>query len=133
MEKRTKDNPWKLKTPPLTSDYEMYIDEKDGKEIIVCVVGSTVLHYDYRCLKDLHAMLKKYGDWMELGSKDEKQEAVEGTVEYWARSPKNPIGSWYGLKEGFKGRFAMYIPPLMEQLGLAEVEHNPRNNRMRAK
>lgn len=133
MEKRTKDNPWKLKTPPLTSDYEMYIDEKDGKEIIVCVVGTTVLHYDYRCLKDLYAMLKKHGDWMELGSKDEKQEAVEGTVEYWARSPQNPIGGWYGLKKGFRGRFGMYIPPLMEALGLAEVEHNARNNRMRAK
>lgn len=133
MEKRTKDNPWKLKTPPQTSDYEMYIDEKDGREIIVCVVGSTVLHYDYRCLKDLHSMLKKHGDWMELGSKDEKQEAVEGTVEFWARSPQNPIGGWYGLKKGFRGRFGMYIPPLMEALGLAEVEHNPRNNRMRAK
>ena len=133
MEKRTKDNPWKLKTPPLTSDYEMYIDEKDGKEIIVCVVGTTVLHYDYRCLKDLHAMLKKHGDWMELGSKDEKQEAVEGTVEFWARSAQNPIGGWYGLKKGFRGRFGMYVPPLMEALGLAEVEHNPRNNRMRAK
>lgn len=133
MEKRTKDNPWKLKTPPQTSDYEMYVDTKDGKEIIVCVVGSTVLHYDYRCLADLHAMLKEHGDWMELGSKDEKQEAVEGTVEYWARSPQNPIGGWYGLKKGFRGRFAMYIPPLMEALGLAEVEHNARNNRMRAK
>ena len=133
MEKRTKDNPWKLKTPPLTSAYEMYIDEKDGEEIIVCVVGTTILHYDYRCLKDLHAMLKKHGDWMELGSKDEKQEAVEGTVEFWARSPQNPIGGWYGLKKGFRGRFGMYIPPLMEALGLAEVEHNPRNNRMRAK
>jgi len=133
MEKRTKDNPWKLKTPPLTSDYEMYVDKKDGKEIIVCTVGTTVLHYDYRCLEDLHAMLKKHGDWMELGSKDEKQEAVQGTVEHWARSSKNPIGGWYGLKKGFKGRFAMYIPPLMEVLGLAEVEHNPRNNRMRAK
>ena len=133
MEKRTKDNPWKLKTPPQTSEYEMYVHEKDGKEIIVCTVGTTVLHYDYRCLKDLHAMLKKHGDWMELGSKDEKQEAEEGTVEYWARSSKNPIGGWYGLKKGFKGRFAMYVPPLMEALGLAEVEHNPRNNRMRAK
>ena len=133
MEKRTKDNPWKLKTPPQTSDYEMYVDEKDGKEILVCTVGTTVLHYDYRALADLHAMLKKRVDWMELGSKDEKQEAVEGTVEYWARSPENPIGGWYGLKKGFRGRFAMYIPPLMEELGLAEVEHNPRNNRMRAR
>jgi hypothetical protein len=133
MEKRTKDNPWKLKTPPQTSEYEMYVDERDGKEILVCTVGSTVLHYDYRALADLHAMLKKHDDWMELGSKDEKQEAVVGTVEYWARSPENPIGGWYGLKKGFRGRFAMYIPPLMEELGLAEVEHNARNNRMRAK
>ncbi|RPI91877.1 MAG: hypothetical protein EHM40_14500 [Chloroflexi bacterium] len=133
MEKRTKDNPWKLKTPPQTSEYEMYVDEKDGKEILVCTVGTTVLHYDYRCLADLHAMLKEHGDWMELGSKDEKQEAMQGTVEHWARSPKNPIGGWYGLKKGFRGRFAMYIPPLMEEVGLAEVEHHPRNNRMRAK
>lgn len=133
IEKRTKDNPWKLKTPPQTSEYEMCVDTKDGKEILVCTVGTTVLHYDYRALNDLQEMLKKHGDWIELGSKDEKQEAVEGTVEYWARSPKNPIGGWYGLKKGFKGRFAMYIPPLMEELGLAEVEHNPRNNRMRAK
>jgi len=133
MEKRTKDNPWKLKTPPQTSEYEMYVDTKDGKEIIVCTVGTTILHYDYRALQDLYEMLKKHGDWMALGSKDEKQEAVEGTVEYWARSSKNPIGGWYGLKKGFRGRFAMYIPPLMEELGLAEVEHNARNNRMRAK
>jgi hypothetical protein len=132
MEKRTKDNPWKLKTPPQTSDYEMYVAEKDGQEIIVCTVGKTVLHYDYRCLADLHAMLKEHGDWMLLGSKDEKQEAEPGTVEYWGRTPENPVGGWYGLKKGFRGRFAMYIPPLMEALGLAEVEHNKRNNRMRA-
>lgn len=133
MEKRTKDKPWKLKTPPQTSSYEMYVDVKDGREIIVCTVGTTVLHYEYRCLADLHAMLKKHGDWMDLGSKDEKQEVEAGTVEDWARSPKNPVKGWYGLKKGFRGRFAMYIPPLMEALGLAEVEHNPRNNRMRAK
>ena len=132
MEKRTKDNPWKLKTPPQTSDYEMYIDEKDGKEIIVCVVGTTVLHYDYRALADLHAMLKKHGDWMPLGSKDEKQETEEGTVEHWARSPKNPIKGWYGLKKGLRGRFGMYVPPLMEALGLAEVTHDAKGNKMRA-
>ena len=132
MEKRTKDNPWKLKTPPQTSEYEMYIGEKDGKEIIVCTVGTTVLHYDYRSLADLDAMLKEHGDWMELGSKDEKQEAQEGTVEYWARSSDNPIGGWYGLRKGYRGRFAMYLPPLMEALGLAEVTHDKRNNRMRA-
>lgn len=132
MEKRTKENPWKLKTPPQTSEYQMYVDQKDGKEIIVCTVGTTVLHYDYRCLADLHTMLKKHGDWMLLGSKDEKADAVEGTVEYWGRSANNPIGGWYGLKKNFRGRFAMYIPPLMEELGLAVVEHEKKNNRMRA-
>lgn len=132
-EKGTKDAPWKLKTPPGTSDYEMYKDVKDGKEVIVCTVGKTVLLYDARCLKDLHEMLKKHGDWMELGSADEQKPAKEGTVEAWGRSPKNPVGGWYGLKKGLRGRFGMYIPPLMEELGLVELEHNPRNNRMRAK
>ncbi|ACS98912.1 DUF6855 family protein [Paenibacillus sp. JDR-2] len=128
----TKENPWKLKTPPLTSEYEMYKDEKDGKAIIVCTVGKTVLHYDYRCMDDLYAMLKEHGDWIELGSADEQKPAKDGTVEAWGRSPENPVGGWYGLKKGLRGRFGMYIPPLMEALGLAEVEHNPRNNRMRA-
>ena len=133
MESRTKENPWKLKTPPGTSDYEMYIDQKDGKKIIVCTVGKTVLHYDYRCINDLYEMLKKRNDWMLLGSADEQKPAAEGTIEAWGRSSKNPIGGWYGLKKGLRGRFAMYIPPLMEALGLAELEHNPKNNRMRAK
>ncbi|WP_284644009.1 DUF6855 family protein [Paenibacillus silviterrae] len=128
----TKENPWKLKTPPQTSEYEMYKDEKDGKAILVCTVGKTVLHYDYRCIDDLHAMLRQHGDWIELGSADEQKPAKEGTVEAWGRSPENPIGGWYGLKKGFRGRFGMYIPPLLEALGFAEVEHNPRNNRMRA-
>jgi hypothetical protein len=132
MEKRANENPWVLQTPPQTSTYEMYVDEKDGREILVCTVGTTVLHYDYRALADLHEMLKAHGDWMLLGSKDEKQDAVEGTVEHWARSEDNPLGGWYGLKKNFRGRFAMYIPPLMEALGLAEVEHGSRNNRMRA-
>ncbi len=133
QEIRTKDNPWKLKTPPNTSEYEMYIDEKDGKKIIVCTVGKTVLHYDYRAINDLYEMLKKHNDWMLLGSADEQKPAQEGTVEAWARSTENPVGGWYGLKKGLRGRFGMYIPPLMEVLGLAEVEHNPRNNRMRAR
>jgi hypothetical protein len=129
----TKEKPMKLKTPPLSSDYTMHADEKDGKEILVCTVGKTILQYDARCLDDLHAMLKKHGDWMELGSADEQKPAKEGTVEAWGRSTKNPSGGWYGLKKGFRGRFGMYIPPLMEALGLAELEHNPRNNRMKAK
>ncbi len=129
----TKENPWVLQTPPLTSEYTMHKDVKDGKDILVCTVGKTVLHYDYQCLDDLHKMLKKHGDWMELGSADEQKPAKDGTVEAWGRSPDNPAGGWYGLKKGLRGRFGMYIPPLMEALGLAEVEHNPRNNRMRAK
>ena len=133
IESRTKENPWKLKTPPLTSDYEMYIDQKDGKKIIVCTVGKTVLHYDYRAINDLYEMLKKHNDWILLGSADEQKQPAEGTVEAWGRSAKNPIGGWYGLKKGLRGRFGMYIPPLMEALGLAELEHNPKNNRMRAK
>ncbi len=131
--KGTKEDPWKLKTPPGTSDYEMYKDIKDGKEVIVCTVGKTVLLYDAKCINDLHTMLKKHGDWMELGSADEQKPAKEGTVEAWGRSTKNPNGGWYGLKKGLRGRFGMYIPPLMEALGLAELEHNPKNNRMRAK
>jgi hypothetical protein len=129
----TKESPWQLQTPPLTSDFTMHKDVKDGKEILVCTVGKTVLQYDARCLTDLHTMLKKHGDWMELGSADEQKPAKEGTVEAWGRSPKNPVAGWYGLKKGLRGRFGMYVPPLMEALGLAEVEHNPKNNRMKAK
>lgn len=132
MEKGTKTNPWVLKTPPLSSEFTIHRDVKDGTDILVCTVGKTVLHYDARCINDLHAMLKAHGDWMLLGSADEKKEAKPDTVEAWGRSSDNPIGGWYGLKKGFKGRFGMYIPPLMEELGLAEVEHNKRNNRMRA-
>ena len=129
----TKEKPLKLKTPPLTSDFTMHVDEKDGKEILICTVGKTVLHYDTRCLEDLHAMLKKHKDWMELGSSDEQKPAKEGTVEAWGRSAKNPVGGWYGLKKGLRGRFAMYIPPLMEALGLAEVTHEPKGNKMKAR
>ncbi len=132
MEKGTKTNPWQLKTPPLTSTYEMYRDVKDDKEVIVCTVGKTILLYDARCLADLHTMLKAHGDWMELGSADEQKTAKDGTVEAWGRSEDNPMGGWYGLKKGLRGRFGMYIPPLMEELGLAELEHNPKNNRMKA-
>lgn len=132
MEIGSKSNPWKLKTPPLTSEFEMYKDVKEGKEILVCVVGKTILHYDYRCLNDLHSMLKTHGDWMELGSADEQKPAKEGTVEAWGRSETNPVGGWYGLKKGFRGRFGMYIPPLMEFLGLAELTHNPKGNLMRS-
>lgn len=111
----------------------MHVDEKDGKEVLVCTVGKTVLLYDIRCLEDLHTMLKKHGDWMELGSADEQKPAKDGTVEAWGRSENNPVGGWDGLKKGLRGRFGMYIPPLMEALGLAEVTHDPKGNKMRAK
>jgi hypothetical protein len=128
----TPEDHWVLKTPPQTSEYEMWLDTVGGRDVIVCQVGKTILHYDKRCLDDLHAMLKEAGDWVELGSADEQKDAKPGTVEAWGRSADNPVGGWYGLKKGLRGRFGMYVPPLMEELGLAEVEHNPRGNRMRA-
>lgn len=128
----TKENPWLLQTPSGSSAYQMYRDETADPPVLVCTVGKTVLRYDLRCLEDLHAMLKAHGDWMPLGSADEQKDAAAGTVEAWGRAPDNPVGGWYGLKKGLRGRFGMYIPPLMEALGLAEVEHNARNNRMRA-
>ena len=126
----TKQSPWQLTTPSGSSEYQMYRDEAAGA--LVCVVGKTELRYQLRAIEDLHAMLKKQGDWMLLGSADEQKPAAEGTVEAWGRSPKNPVGGWYGTKKGLRGRFGMYMPPLLEALGLAEVEHNPKNNRMRA-
>ena len=129
----TQAKPWKLTTPSGSSEYQMYRDEAADPPALICVVGSTVLRYHLRCIEDLHAMLKAKGDWMPLGSADEQKPAAEGTVEAWGRSPKNPVGGWYGLKKGLRGRFGMYVPPLMEARGLAEVEHNPKNNRMRAR
>ena len=129
----TKEDPWILKTPPGKSEYQMYRDESADPPALICVVGKTILSYQLRCLEDLHAMLKSHGDWMPLGSTDEQKPPKEGTVEAWGRSIENPVGGWYGLKKGFRGRFANYIPPLVEHLGLAELEHNARNNRMRAK
>jgi hypothetical protein len=128
----TKDDPWVLKTPPGTSEYTMYRDETLDPPALVCQVGKTQLRYHLSCIDDLHAMLKAHGHWMELGSADEQKPAKPDTVEAWGRSESNPVGGWYGLKKGLRGRFGMYLPPLLEELGLAELEHNPRNNRMRA-
>jgi hypothetical protein len=128
----TKDDPWVLTTPPGTSEYTMWRDEDADPPALVCQVGSTKLTYRLRAIEDLHAMLKERGDWMPLGSADENKTAADGTVEAWGRDPANPVGGWYGLRKGYRGRFGMYLPPLLEALGLAEVEHNPRNNRMRA-
>ncbi|MGH3579760.1 MAG: DUF6855 family protein [Mycobacterium sp.] len=128
----TRDDPWTLKTPPGTSEYQMYRDESASPPALVCVVGKTVLGYQLRCIQDLHAMLKTAGDWVPLGGADEQKPAAEGTVEAWGRSPTNPVSGWYGTKKGLRGRFGVYVPPLLEALGLAELEHNPKNNRMRA-
>jgi hypothetical protein len=131
--KGTAASPWTLSTPPGTSDFEAWRDEAADPPALVVQVGKTQLRYHLRCLDDLHAMLKKHGDWMLLGSADEQKPAAEGTVESWGRSAKNPVKGWYGLKKGLRGRFGMYVPPVLEALGRAEVEHNPRNNRMRVK
>jgi hypothetical protein len=128
----TREDPWQLTTASGTSTYEMYRDESLDPPALACTVGTTQLRYRLRCLDDLHQMLKERGDWVALGSADEQKPAADGSVEAWGRSADNPVGGWYGLKKGLRGRFGMYVPPLMEALGLAEVEHNPRNNRMRA-
>ncbi len=129
----TKEDPWRLKTPPGTSEYEMYRDEAADPPQLVCQVGSTRLTYHLRAIEDLQAWLKEQGDWVPLGAADEQKDAADGTVEAWGRSDSNPVGGWYGIRKGYRGRFGMYLPPLLEALGLAEVEHNPRNNRMRAR
>ncbi len=129
----TKDDPWVLRTPPGTSEYRMYRDDEADPPQLVCQVGSTRLTYDARAVSELHAMLTAHGDWVPLGAADEQKAAADGTVEAWGRSPENPRSGWYGLRKGYRGRFGMYLPPLLEALGLAELEHNPRNNRMRAR
>jgi hypothetical protein len=128
----TPDDPWQLKTPPLSSDYTLHRDESVDPPLLVCQVGSTKLTYLARAVDDLHAMLVAHGDWMPLGSADESKPAAEGTVEAWGRSESNPVRGWYGQRKGYRGRFGMYLPPLLEALGLVELEHEARNNRMRA-
>jgi hypothetical protein len=130
--KGTKESPWALKTPPGTSDYEAHRDPEAEPPALVVQVGKTQLRYHLRCVEDLYAMLVERGDWVPLGSADEQKPAVDGTVEAWGRAPDNPVQGWYGLKKGLRGRFGMYVPPVLEALGLAEVEHQPKNNRMRA-
>jgi len=128
----SKDDPWQLTTPPGTSGYSIYRDDTKEPPILVCQVGKTTLTYQARAIDDLHAMLVEAGDWVPLGGADEQKPAAPGTVEAWGRSEENPVGGWYGLKKGLRGRFGVYMPPLMEALGLAEVTHDAKNNRMRA-
>ncbi len=128
----TPGDPWQLTTPPGTSSFQAYRDPDADPAALVVQVGTTQLRYHLSCIEDLHRMLVAHGDWMPLGNADEQKPAAEGTVEAWGRSDTNPIGGWYGIKKGLRGRFASYVPPVLETLGLAEVEHHPRNNRIRA-
>jgi hypothetical protein len=128
----TKEKPWSLRTPSGLSEFFAYRDPASDPAALVVRAGATELRYHLRCIEDLQAMLRTRGDWVTLGSADEQKPASAGTVEAWARSPDNPVGGWYGLKKGLRGRFANYVPPVLEVLGLAEVEHNPKGNRMRA-
>jgi hypothetical protein len=129
----TRENPWQLTTAPGTAEYTMYRDEAADPPQLVCQVGSTRLAYHLRAIEDLHAWLKAQGDWVPLGAADEQKPTVAGTVEAWGRDESNPVGGWYGLRKGYRGRFGMYLPPLLEALGLAELTHDPKNNRIRAR
>ena len=127
----TAGDPWILTTPPGKSEFDAWRDETADPPALMIRVGSTTLSYRLRCVDDLHTMLLEHGDWIHLGNADEQKEATRGTVEAWARSTDNPVGGWYGLRKGYRGRFGNYVPPVLEHLGLAEVEHAPRNNRIR--
>ena len=126
-------SPWKLKTPPGTSDFEAWRDEAAAPPALVVQVGKTQLRYHLRCVEDAVAMLRKHGDWLALGSADEQKPAADGTFEAWGRADNNPVKGWYGIKKGLRGRFGMYVPPVLEALGLVELEHNAKNNRVRVK
>ncbi len=128
----TREDPWVLKTPSGGAEFVAFRDPALDPPALVIKAGTTELRYHLRAIQDLHAMLKAHGDWMLLGNADEQKPAADGTVEAWARSESNPVGGWYGLRKGYRGRFGMYLPPVMAKLGLAEVENQARNNRMRA-
>ena len=132
MAEGTKDDPWQLVTAPGSSEYTMYRDEDSDPPALVCQVGSTTLKYHLSAIDDLHTWLKEQGDWVPLGAADELKPAADGTVESWGRSEANPVGGWYGLRKGYRGRFGMYPPPLLEALGLVELTHDARNNSVRA-
>ena len=129
----TEDDPWELLTAPGKAAYTMYRDEAADPPTLACQVGTTRLTYQLRAIDDLHAWLSEQGDWVDLGAADENKPAPEGSVEAWGRSPDNPVGGWYGLRKGYRGRFGMYAPPLLEALGLVELTHDARNNRVRAR
>jgi len=128
----TREDPWQLTTAPGTSSYQMWRDEAADPPALVCQVGSTQLKYHLSAIDDLAAWLTAQGDWVDLGAADEQKDAKDGTVEGWGRASDNPVGGWYGLRKGYRGRFGMYLPPLLEALGLVELTHDPKNNKVRA-
>jgi len=128
----TPDDPWQLTTAPGSSSYTMYRDETSDPPALICQVGSTRLSYRLSAIDDLDAWLREQDDWVPLGAADEQKAAPAGSVEEWGRSDTNPVGGWYGLRKGYRGRFGMYLPPLLEELGLAELTHDARGNRIRA-
>ena len=129
----TEDDPWRLTTAPGSSSYTMHLEPDVDPPALICQVGSTTLRYRASAIEDLAAWLRTEGDWVPLGAADEGKDAVAGTVEAWGRDPGNPVGGWYGLRKGYRGRFGMYLPPLLEELGLVELSHEARNNRVRAR
>jgi hypothetical protein len=127
-----RDDPWILQTPPLTSEFKAWRDEAFDQPVLAILSGSTKLYYRLSAIDDLHAMLKARGGWVDLGNADEGKPVKDGSVEAWARAADNPAGGYYGLRRGYRGRFANYVTPVLERLGLVELEHAPRNNRVRA-
>ena len=111
----------------------MHRDDTADPAELVCQVGRPSSATSPAASTTSPPCCATHGDWMDLGSADENKPAKDGTLEAWARSDANPVGGWYGLRKGYRGRFAMYVPPLLEHLGLVELEHNPRNNRVRAR
>ncbi len=127
----TAQDPWRLRTPPGTSEYAVWREPEADPPALVCQVGSTRLSYRLRCLEDAAAMLAAQGDWILVGNADEGKPTPAGSLEAWARDEANPVGGYYGLRKGYRGRFGNYVAPVLEALGLDELEHNPRNNRIR--
>ena len=128
----TPDDPWHLKTPPQSSAYQAWKDESRDPPALVVQVGKTQLSYDLRGLEELHAMLTTHADRMLLGNADEGKPVKDGTVEAWARDTDNPRGGCYGLRKGYRGRFANYVPPVLELLGLVELDHKSRSGSVKA-
>ena len=127
----TREDPWILKTPSLSSEYRAWREPEATPPALVVEVGTTRLSYRLEAIDHLSAMLKEVGDWVPLGNADEGKPVQQGTIEAWARSPGNPVGGYYGLRKGYRGRFANYVTPVLELLGMADLEHGPRNNRAR--